>query len=72
MEKGNNNLYDSGNNNPDNWKLGIFYYNKNDKRMFPPKRIKYLGWTINFANPYSVLVNVGLLILIIVLIEFFN
>lgn len=25
------------------WKLGIFYYNKDDKRLFSPKRIKYLG-----------------------------
>ncbi|TCN53922.1 DUF5808 domain-containing protein [Flavobacterium circumlabens] len=27
-----------------------FYYNPKDKRLFPPKRIKQLGWTINFAN----------------------
>ncbi|AZA78627.1 hypothetical protein EG347_14465 [Chryseobacterium sp. G0186] len=37
------------------WKLGIFYYNKDDKRLFPPKRNKFLGWTVNFANPYSIL-----------------
>ncbi len=43
---------------PSNWKWGIFYFNKNDKRIFPPKRIKNLGWTINFANPYSILVYV--------------
>ncbi|MBL3547087.1 MULTISPECIES: DUF5808 domain-containing protein [Chryseobacterium] len=39
----------------DHWKLGIFYYNKDDKRLFPPKRNKFLGWTVNFANPYSIL-----------------
>ena len=72
MKKENNNLNDFDHDNPDNWKLGILYFNKNDKRIFPPKRLKYLGWTINFANPYSILTNVGLLILIIVLIEFFN
>ena len=22
---------------PDNWKWGLFYYNKEDKRIFPPK-----------------------------------
>ena len=27
-----------------NWKWGIFYYNKKDKRLFPPKKIKALGW----------------------------
>ncbi|AZI33271.1 DUF5808 domain-containing protein [Kaistella carnis] len=41
-------------NNPDHWILGLFYFNKNDQRSFPPKRFKYLGWTINFANPYSI------------------
>ncbi|WP_367117854.1 DUF5808 domain-containing protein [uncultured Chryseobacterium sp.] len=40
---------------PSHWKLGFFYFNKNDKRMFPPKRIG-LGWTVNFANPSSVIV----------------
>jgi uncharacterized membrane protein len=46
---------------PSHYKLGIFYYNKNDKRIFPPKRNPNLGWTINFANPYSVLAFVALL-----------
>jgi uncharacterized membrane protein len=41
---------------PSHYKWGIFYFNKNDKRIFPPKRIKGMGWTINFANPYSILV----------------
>jgi uncharacterized membrane protein len=40
---------------PANWKLGIFYFNREDKRLFPPKRIAMLGWTINFANPLSFL-----------------
>ncbi len=52
---------------PANWKLGVFYYNKKDKRIFPPKRIGYLGWTINFANPLSigafVLMLVGILLI---------
>ena len=49
-------------NDPSNWKLGVLYFNKEDKRIFPPKRINGLGWTINFANPYSVL---ALLVLIL-------
>ena len=45
-------------NNPDNnddshWKLGIFYFNPNDKRAFLPKRMG-AGWTLNLANPYVV------------------
>jgi uncharacterized membrane protein len=47
--------------NPDNWKWGIFYFNKMDKRIFPPKRNPSLGWTVNFANPYSYLVLFSLL-----------
>ncbi len=41
---------------PNNWKWGCFYYNKEDKRLLPPKRIKWMGWTVNFANPNSILV----------------
>lgn len=43
-----------------NWKLGIFYFNKKDKRIFLRKRIGYLGWTVNFANPFSYLVLIGI------------
>jgi uncharacterized membrane protein len=48
--------------NPSHYKWGIFYYNKDDKRIFPPKRNPNLGWTINFANPYSFLAFVALLV----------
>ncbi len=44
---------DAWHKDPTNWKLGIFYFNREDKRIFPPKRIAMLGWTINFANPFS-------------------
>lgn len=40
---------------PNNWKLGIFYFNKQDKRIFPPKKLSQFGWTVNFANPISIL-----------------
>ncbi|MFN3998976.1 DUF5808 domain-containing protein [Algoriphagus sp.] len=55
---------------PDNWKLGIFYFNKKDKRILPPKRNKLMGWTVNFANPVSVLVLIVLLVLIFLLPKF--
>lgn len=54
--------------NPENWKLGIIYYNKNDKRLFPPKRWKNLGWTVNFANPYSV---IGFILILAVIVGIF-
>ena len=47
-----------------NWKYGMFYYNPEDERLLPPKR---LGWTTNFANSKSV----ALLIAIIFFIVFF-
>ncbi|WP_034714812.1 DUF5808 domain-containing protein [Chryseobacterium soli] len=55
--------------NEDNWKFGIFYYNKDDKRLFPPKRNKFLGWTVNFANPYSILAMILVIILLVLVGE---
>lgn len=55
---------------PKNWKLGIFYYNSKDNRLFPPKRF-YGGWTVNFANPYSVVSMIVLVVLIITLGRYF-
>jgi uncharacterized membrane protein len=39
---------------PNNWKWDSFYFNPEDKRLFPPKRIPWMGWTINFANSKSI------------------
>lgn len=44
-------LQDAWEKDPKNWKLGFIYYNRQDKRLFIPKRIKILGMTYNFANP---------------------
>jgi uncharacterized membrane protein len=52
------------------WKLGIFYFNKNDKRIFPPKRNPAMGWTINFANPKSIIVFAIFTIALVFAIEF--
>ena len=41
--------------NQSNWIWGIFYYNKSDERIFPPKRIPWMGWTVNFAKTKSIL-----------------
>jgi len=46
---------------PKNWKLGIFYFNKEDKRIIISKRLKLFGWTLNFANPLSYIIMIGLL-----------
>ena len=39
---------------PKNWKFGIFYYNPEDTSLFPPKKIRQMGMTINFAQKWSV------------------
>jgi uncharacterized membrane protein len=64
-------IYDAWHNDPGNWRAGVFYYNPKDPRIFPPKRIGFLGWTINFANPYSVLTSIGFVLLIIATGMFF-
>ena len=46
---------------PNNWKFGIFYFNKEDKRLLPPKRQEWMGWTVNFANLKSVLFFIGMM-----------
>lgn len=57
------------NNDPNNWIWGIFYYNRKDKRLLPPKRIKQMGWTINFANPNSVFLAVIIIAVLLIIGE---
>ncbi len=55
---------------PKNWKWGMFYFNKDDKRIFPPKKIKQMGWTVNFANPVSVFSLLAVCAILFLLGEF--
>ena len=44
-----------GDRTPDEcWKLGVFYFNRNDPALFVEKRFG-IGWTLNFANPRALL-----------------
>ena len=36
----------------DNWILGMFYFNPNDKRLNVEKRVG-IGWTVNMAHPFG-------------------
>ncbi len=47
---------------PNNWIWGIFYYNKEDRRLLPPKKNPMMGFTINFANRNSILFFIGALL----------
>ncbi len=55
---------------PNNWKWGCIYFNKEDQRLLPPKRIAWMGWTVNFANPKSVLLFIVLLIFCLLIVLF--
>lgn len=70
-EKPTKETMDAWHDDPNNWKLGIFYFNKMDKRILPPKRIKYFGWTVNFANPYSYLTLLVIVLLAMVISKYF-
>ena len=52
------------------WKWNFIYYNPEDTRLFVPKRISWLGWTLNFANPFAYLV-LALSLFIVGIIPFF-
>jgi uncharacterized membrane protein len=47
------------------WKMGAFYFNKNDPSVFVEKRFG-IGYTLNFANPVAVIVMAAIVIIIIV------
>jgi uncharacterized membrane protein len=55
---------------PENYKWGIFYFNPKDPRVILPKRNKILGVTVNFANPYSYLIIIGI-VAFAVLMDYF-
>jgi len=47
--------YNDWKNDPKNWKcLGLFYFNKEDKRILVDKRNEEMGSTVNFANPKTI------------------
>ncbi|MFI0490991.1 DUF5808 domain-containing protein [Flavobacterium sp.] len=54
---------------PNNWIWGIFYYNKEDKRLMPPKRIPWTGWTVNFANRNSVIFLIGFMLFFVFIVS---
>jgi hypothetical protein len=49
---------------PRNQKWGLIYYCKADPRAIVPRRLKWMGWTVNFARPSAIPV-VGLLLAVL-------
>ena len=56
-------LLDRMHKDPSNW-IGTFYFNKKDPRLTVPK-INSLGWTFNFASPYTYVFLVLVIIIIV-------
>lgn len=48
---------------PSNWR-GPFYINRKDPRLSVPKQDPAMGFTLNFASPYSYLLIFALIIII--------
>jgi uncharacterized membrane protein len=49
-------------------KFGIFYYNPDDKRLWVPKRIKWMGWLLNMGHRYAWLTIIVLLLVAFLII----
>jgi len=49
---------------PVNWR-GPFYFNRKDLRIGVPKFQSSMGWTFNMANPYTYLILIGFIVLIL-------
>lgn len=50
---------------PENYRLGIFYFNKKDPRVIVRKYQNYRGWTVNFAKPGAYLFILALVAFIL-------
>ncbi len=48
-----------------NW-IGVLYFNRKDSRVIVPKRISGMGWTLNFANPYTYIILIAIISIIII------
>lgn len=70
MEKPSKETLEKWHKDPNNWKLGFLYYNKQDKRLLPPKRIEWTGWTVNFANPKSIVLLLAMILFCSVIVHF--
>ena len=48
-----------------NW-IGVIYFNRKDSRVIVPKRVSGMGWTLNFANPYTYIIIIAIISIIII------
>jgi len=62
-------ILDSMSRNPNNWK-GIFYFNPRDSRLIVRKINPSMGWSFNFASPYSYITLAFIILITIAAIVF--
>jgi uncharacterized membrane protein len=55
---------DTRSKNPGNWK-GIIYFNRKDSRVIVPKLNPFLGWTLNFGNPYTYFSVIAIVLIVL-------
>lgn len=78
MNSHDNDILKEWHQNKANWKWGMFYVNKQDPRVWLPKRNPVMGWTLNFAHRSSYWWLFGLTffplipVLLVFLHEYFN
>ena len=51
------------------WKLGIFYWNKDDASLFVPERFG-VGWTANLGRPAVWAIIVGFIVVTVAFVAF--
>jgi hypothetical protein len=51
---------------PRNYNWRLIYFCKEDPRVIVPRRIKWMGWTLNFARPSAVPTLLLVLVFLIV------
>lgn len=62
-------ILDSMSKNPNNWK-GVFYFNPKDPRLLVRKINPRMGWSFNFASPYSYITLICIILITIASIVF--
>jgi uncharacterized membrane protein len=67
MTGGDNDAFNRWHQDPENWKWGLFYFNRKDSRLMVPKRVASMGITLNFAHPLAMLVFILIISAILLL-----
>ncbi len=63
-KKPNKQILDAMSRNPDYWK-GPFYFNRKDPRLIVPKLNPAMGMTLNFASPYTYLLVIAIILILV-------